>query len=171
MRLSQYSFSVASPFSAGVNYLPALRDEIKDMFTTAYEWSGQEASIHSVNICSTSTFTVQLNRETQITAVPIGSEFVAKFEGTVEYIVFTGEVTLSSFLVQWSIDHKNHGVVTVSAGEDVAVTLTDDYGRNIPECPSPGGFELEKGWYRATANGVTTRFLYEGGATVTVASE
>lgn len=170
----QYSLNVTSAFAANTNVLPSLRTEIVTAFSD-FLWDGKEASILSFEMRSASTFTVQVNDGTFLTAREVNSEYVASFSGSIAYIIFSSNTTLTSFSVEWAQDRKNHNVATLSVLAGSTLSLANDYGVNVPVAGT-NQYELQMGTYVATATltGYSTtsmQFYYNMEATVLVPQE
>lgn len=152
---SEFSFAPASAYAADVNALPELREAVQESFSEI-DWRGSEAGILGIEMISEASFSVQVNRETKLTAKPDGGAFKVQYHGPIEYIVFASEATLSYCALQWAQENKTHGLVTITAAQGASVSRG---GYSIPKA-ADGAYELAIGAYMMTVDGVRTGFIY-----------
>lgn len=160
---SEFSFVPASAYAAGKNVLPDIRTAVEINFSNL-EWSGSEADILGIEMQSAAAFTVKLNRETQLAAVQEGSVYTVKYNGPIEYVVFSAATTLTYFHVRWAMQNKTHGVVTLAT---VAGAVISRGGYQVPAVDT-NKYELAIGGYVLTADGVITTFFYNLESALTV---
>ena len=152
---SEFSFVPASAYAANKNILPKVRAAVETNFSDQ-PWNGSEAEILGVEMTAAASFTVKLNRETQLTAKPEGDVFTVRYYGPIEYIVFSAATTLTYMHVRWAAQNRVHGVVTLTAVTGAKVSRG---GYTVPEVDA-GKYELQVGGYIVTANGVNSGFFY-----------
>lgn len=75
---SEFSFAPASAYAASKNVLPTIRTAVETNFSN-HLWNGSEAEILGVEMAAAASFTVKLNRETQLTAKPEGDVFTVRY--------------------------------------------------------------------------------------------
>lgn len=160
---SEFSFVPASAYAANKNSLPTVRTAVETNFSDQ-PWNGSEAEILGVEMTAAASFTVKLNRETQLTAKPEGDVFTVRYYGPIEYIVFSAATTLTYMHVRWAAQNRVHGVVTLTAVTGAKVSRG---GYTVPEVDA-GKYELQVGGYIVTANGVNSGFFYNLENAVTV---
>lgn len=147
-----YNADISTAFDKEVNILPAIRTEIAEWFDTEIV-EGREASIVSVSMQSASAFTVSFNAENLMTAQLLSNGlYGVEFSGTISYIVFDDDTTLTFFRVEWFADRKNHSTIELATEPSTGVTVTvyDILGNVIPPA-SDGTYDLIVGAYRYLA--------------------
>ncbi len=153
-------------YTKDINVLPEWREEIKGTFE-ALEWVQEEPKILGVDIRSKTAFSVALNGSTVMSSVLVDTEYVVEYVGTVSFVVFSADVTLTSINLKWSQDRQNHFLVTFSG----AVILETDFGTKVYPTKTANQFELKEGWYayKTTELGEETKvFINSNTKTVTV---
>lgn len=152
---SEFSFVPASAYAANMNILPDVRMAVQNGFD-GLDWRGSEADILGIEMQSAAAFTVKLNRETQLTAVQEGTVYTVRYNGPIEYIVFSAATTLTYLHIRWAMQNKTHGVVAISTASSAKISRG---GYEVPQTKA-GEYELAIGGYILTANGVRTGFYY-----------
>jgi hypothetical protein len=146
-----YNAAVTTAFTQNINHLPAIREEIYTTFSTGIA-RFEEAFVGSVDIRSASAFSVQLNRNTimagslfptmewdygsVVDPVTIGGEYVVRYNGPIDRIVFLGDssVTLTYLQVGWGAGKLEHKVVEFTAPESTTIVLKDSVGAIMQPC-------------------------------------
>lgn len=152
---SEFSFVPASAYAANMNVMPDIRTAVQNNFSNL-DWRGSEADILGVEMQSAEAFTVKLNRETQLTAVQEGTIYTVRYNGPIEYVVFSAAATLTYMNARWAMQNKTHGVVAITAASGAKISRG---GYEVPQTKA-GEYELAIGGYILTAGGVRTGFYY-----------
>jgi hypothetical protein len=170
---NQYCISQTNAISANTNYLPTAKAAISGEFNHSFI-GNREASILAVDLRSASTFTVKLNAETIITAISQDGEYVVRYDGSIDQIVFSAETTLTYMWVGWVTERKNTSVLTfnVTPTSGTSIQLVGSNGYALYQS-GVGEFTLDSGFYTYTITNadyatVTETIFVENDTTVTV---
>ena len=112
---SEFSAALTSEtYSEAVNVLPDIRELVQDGLTTL-DWNGFEAAITGIEIRSDSAFEVQFNSNTILASRADGAEYFVRFEGSIDYIVFTESTQVTYIWASYYRQAAQHVSVTLAS--------------------------------------------------------
>lgn len=147
-----YYADVTSQFTDDTDYLPVLRDEIREN-NPLFILPTQQPSIVSVKMTASSAFSVSFlfgEEAIDATLAPNGTDYVLGYVGGMEFIKFAEDTTLTEFKIDWFADAENWKTVSFDVPDGSSITVTTMYNNGYYTPDVNGKYYLQQGIYVIT---------------------